>query len=1658
MMKQTTLKLLLSLAVALTAFGSAFAQKYANPYEAREKGYYVGIMESKSGLVATSIRADEIYLVKDGSAKMLVNTRNCGMYMQMSKDGKLVGFKSISDDYTKQAPAVVDVTTGKVTLLEPYSRECGQVSFSDDGTMAYMLGNSLVIRKGNDKRTFDMGVYVNIVNLSPDGKKAAFTTIEGESFIVDTATGVKSRVDIQGNATYNPIWAPDGKKIAYQRIDGTLSVMNLETKALYNIGEASSPVWTPDSKEIIFVRAQRENDIFVPSASVIKTSFDGTKANVIVARSANVPVAVATTTDGGLAISYAVGEQRGIYKIAAERNGRLRSASTATSVLAAKDNVHIGSEYKVNHNIVKDIPKNTEAHPLTDGSIGYLDIPYINQVWDTPADHAGCYDYGYVCCAPSSSCMNLGYFKLLNPHAVQSRKVNATAYYSWYVGRDYTSPITGYVFNERVSVNRGWYGCTSSSVGGGYAYMWNGSSPSSSMHNYYKKNGMKNSYFQSSWSTFVTEVKANRPYTICLKNSTDGHVVLGFRTNCYVPSGGSTFVNATGCFVCHDPYGDYNHGYPNWDGRYSSYDWPGYNTGHKNIGTFYWGCVAIPPDNPTPTNPKITFSPSTINFTCKVNEHPSTNLTVTGTDLSSDITVASVTPGRFSTSVTSLPASGGTVKVTFNISDKAGTYGPGGTAVDYDFYIRLVSGSANVTVPVRATVTEDNTPKLTASASSLSFTCSPMGCGPGDSPTKTVKITGTNLKGDINLAISGTNANLFSVSPTTISKSAGSGTVTVTYTPTSVGNHSATLTASSSGATSVNVALSGKASDGAAFDESQCSLTVIKESQSSIVARADGRYSTGYGEYIYLIDKANGQVVRYNKSGTKSVYASVDGIGTAITSDDAGNILVNKGFAGVGSSTNWVIIEPNGTQTALTLNGFTAARLDDVGRVVGNVASSQGGYLYLTPQNQNAVIAVKIANKAFVSATSSPATDVTFDASTVAQPIYKTVAEVEAASNKACTAYFRKRTDKNIWSWNGTSATSLGAIEGSTPGDGFDVFELGGVKYGVEPASGSNNYGDGIAIRNLSSNAVLASKNLNLVSEANPSFVSITARVNDDEKSVTIYQNLAGKLVAMYRWGMPEGSTTQTVATPTFSPAAGTYTSAQNVTIACGTSGAEIHYTLDGSNPTASSTKYTAPITISATTTVKAIAVKSGMNNSAVASATYTINNSPTAPATPTFSPAAGTYTSAQNVTIACATEGAEIRYTLDGSNPTASSALFNGPIVISTTTTVKAIAIKSGVSSSVATAVYTIQGSTPPEPPVASGLTKVWEQKFTTPASSDARFATGFGAAVYAAQKATDDAPGKILKYTKTGVTTFATVEGMGSAITSDDAGNILVNKGFPNATSAANWVIIEPNGTQHELTLTMPDGMESKRLDQVGRVVGNVMSSTGGYFFLAYSEQTAVAAIKIVNGQQDTSASAASPTVAVILNTSSLAQPMFSTVEETEAWVDPSTAFYSRNRGANKIFSWLEDGSEQYAMDNSFGSGGNEGFDVFEVGSKLYGVVSTARTTEFTLRNITDAEEIEHAGSASDAVSHQFRAYTVRKESNGVWGIYVWNAGFSAEYYTYGDSGVDSIGNDAVEIATTYYNLQGIRVTSPTVGQIYIRVANLSDGSVRTSKVVIR
>jgi hypothetical protein len=75
-------------------------------------------------------------------------------------------------------------------------------------------------------------------------------------------------------------------------------------------------------------------------------------------------------------------------------------------------------------------------------------------------------------------------------------------------------------------------------------------------------------------------------------------------------------------------------------------------------------------------------------------------------------------------------------------------------------------------------------------------------------------------------------------------------------------------------------------------------------------------------------------------------------------------------------------------------------------------------------------------------------------------------------------------------------------------------------------------------------------------------------------------------------------------------PNGGTFTRDVDVHLFCNTSGATMYYTLNGTTPTTSSTPYSGQINLSGkgSKTVKALAVKSGLSNSAVATATFTIN------------------------------------------------------------------------------------------------------------------------------------------------------------------------------------------------------------------------------------------------------------------------------------------------------------------------------------------------------------------------------------------------------------------------------------------------------------------
>ncbi len=195
---------------------------------------------------------------------------------------------------------------------------------------------------------------------------------------------------------------------------------------------------------------------------------------------------------------------------------------------------------------------------------------------------------------------------------------------------------------------------------------------------------------------------------------------------------------------------------------------------------------------------------------------------------------------------------------------------------------------------------------------------------------------------------------------------------------------------------------------------------------------------------------------------------------------------------------------------------------------------------------------------------------------------------------------------------------------------------------------------------------------------------------------VNVYRNTTIQLIPIE---ITTAQGEEIVAAPTFSLAAGNVAEGTEVSIACATEGATIHYTTDGTDPDANSTVYTDPIVIDKAMTIKAIAVKEGMSNSDIVEAAYKI-----IVATPMFDPAPGAVKKGTEVTITCATEGAILMYQVNDDIQEGASPV---TVVINEATTIEVIASKDGYVDSEAKVTYSIEGEAPANPTATFDFTQ---------------------------------------------------------------------------------------------------------------------------------------------------------------------------------------------------------------------------------------------------------------------------------------------------------------------------------------------------------------
>lgn len=162
------------------------------------------------------------------------------------------------------------------------------------------------------------------------------------------------------------------------------------------------------------------------------------------------------------------------------------------------------------------------------------------------------------------------------------------------------------------------------------------------------------------------------------------------------------------------------------------------------------------------------------------------------------------------------------------------------------------------------------------------------------------------------------------------------------------------------------------------------------------------------------------------------------------------------------------------------------------------------------------------------------------------------------------------------------------------------------------------------------------------------------------------------------------------IKTPVIVPYGGLFSNDQEVSISCETPNVEIRYTSDGSDPTEDSEPYFSPFIIDEPSVIKARAFKEDYPPSAVGISEFIFKCH-----TPDVSPSGGIYQDSLQIELSCSTNNAEIRYTIDGSEPIESSTIYYQPFYLSTSCSVRAKAFKTGwLSSNTAIEDYVINSS----------------------------------------------------------------------------------------------------------------------------------------------------------------------------------------------------------------------------------------------------------------------------------------------------------------------------------------------------------------------------
>ena len=538
-----------------------------------------------------------VYDLNGQTLARLTDAPSSGAWFEWSPDGKGLGFKLFepagSNDFPPQVSAVYRTDSGTVEPLVSATRRAGVPSFSAGGRVAYTLGNEVRIADGGGATIarHDLGHYVNLARLSPDGGWIAYNGPDEQIWLLDVVSGDRDRLTDLPAACFNPVWSPDGRKLAFETVAGNLWAVDRLSRQAFALGRGAQPCWAPDSRHVLYTRTLLSKYLEIESSDLYCVRFDG-KGETRLTDSPDEHEAGGNLSPDGSRLAYV-----------SLKTGRLHVARIAAA--AKKTGAGGAAAFRMEDVQEVVLPEDAAVVPVAArrpkaarqavprAICTMLDVPYLNQVYDTRDD----FTKKHSACGASAALMALNYSETLPYWDITcSSPSSHTSHYGQYVSEIYTN--NGVVYNISNGVDTTEYG------GYGYITQNDWEETRGWMRQYILNHGKSSGTgvdWSPTWDELKTDIQDGSPFVVLTLLTTSGHYItaIGYYDNQYTA-------------IFNDPYGDHNRpGYPNYYGAGAKYDWPGYNNGYSNlnvVGAFIYcrdsacnvGAIRLTIDEPAP--------------------------------------------------------------------------------------------------------------------------------------------------------------------------------------------------------------------------------------------------------------------------------------------------------------------------------------------------------------------------------------------------------------------------------------------------------------------------------------------------------------------------------------------------------------------------------------------------------------------------------------------------------------------------------------------------------------------------------------------------------------------------------------------------------------------------------------------------------------------------------------------------------------------------------------------------------------------------------------------------------------------------------------------------------------------------------------------------